>query len=153
MSVKPVIIDVRGVGEVRAKQLKELGINSVEDLAAAKEATLISIRGISPRIAAELTAAAAALLHTPLPKQSPGTKPKVKKEKNAGVAKSTKKDRNSKKKTTKKAAKAVADKLSKKAEKKSKKEAKQETKQESKKKAKKNKADGKPANKVKKSKK
>ena len=149
MSVKAVIMDVRGVGEVRAKQLKELGINSVEDLAAAKEATLISIRGVSPRIAAELTAAAAALLHTPLPKQLPVTKPKVKKDKNAGAAKSKKKDRQSDKKTTKKAAKAVADKQSKKAEKKSKKEAKQETKN----KAKKNQADGKPANKGKKVKK
>ncbi|WP_052748957.1 helix-hairpin-helix domain-containing protein [Arsukibacterium ikkense] len=145
MSVKPVIMDVRGVGEVRAKQLKELGINSVEDLAAANEATLISIRGVSPRIAAELTAAALALLHTPLPKQLPVTKPKVKKDKDAGAAKSNKKDRNSEKKTTKKAAKAVADKVSKKAEKKSRKEAKKE--------AKKNKADGKPANKGKKVKK
>ncbi|SNY41983.1 Helix-hairpin-helix domain-containing protein [Arsukibacterium tuosuense] len=117
MSVKAVIMDVRGVGEVRAKQLKDLGINSVEALAAAKEATLISIRGVSPRIAAELTAAAAALLHTPLPKQLPVTKPKVKKDKNAGAAKSKKKDRNSDKKTTKKAAIAVADKLSKKAKK------------------------------------
>jgi hypothetical protein len=142
MSAKRVIMDVRGAGEARAKQLKDLGISSVEALAASTEATLLSIRGVSPRIAAELTAAALALLHTPLPnvtsqtvsdpsddkialpKQLPVTKPKVKKDKDAGAAKSKKKDRKNEKKTTKKAAKAVADKVSKKAEKKSKKEAK-----------------------------
>ncbi|WP_340681132.1 helix-hairpin-helix domain-containing protein [Paraglaciecola sp.] len=162
MSVKRVIMDVRGVGEARAKQLKDLGINSVEALAAASEATLLTIRGVSPRIAAELTAAALALLDTrlpdvasqtvsdlnddkidniTLPKQLSVTQPKVKKGKDTGVAKSKKKDRKSKKKTTKKAAKTVADKASKKAEKKSKKEAKT------------NKGDGKIAKKGKKSKK
>lgn len=145
MSAKRVIMDVRGVGEARAKQLKDLGINSVEALAASTEATLLTIRGVSPRIAAELTAAALALLHTPLPdvtsqtvsdpnddkidkialaKQLPMTQPKVKKDKDAGAAKSKKNDRKSEKKNTKKAAKAVADKASKKAEKKSKKKAK-----------------------------
>ncbi|MEP7706631.1 helix-hairpin-helix domain-containing protein [Paraglaciecola sp. 25GB23A] len=143
MSTKRVIMDVRGVGEARAKQLKDLGINSVEALAAASEATLVNIRGVSPRIAAELTAAALTLLDTPLPnvasqtvsdlnddkidniallKQLPLTQPKVKKDKNAGTDKSKKKDRKSEKKSTKKAAKAMADKASKKAEKRSKKE-------------------------------
>lgn len=52
MSAKRVIMDVRGVGDARAKQLKDLGINSVEALAASTEASLLTIRGVSPRIAA-----------------------------------------------------------------------------------------------------
>lgn len=56
------LVTIKGIAEKRASELKKIGINSVEDLAAASPKTINKLKGISPAVAKKLIAAAKELI-------------------------------------------------------------------------------------------
>jgi len=60
------LTDIRGIGQARAKQLAEIGIDSVEKLSIATPASIARIKFITPAVASQLVEQAKDLLRGPV---------------------------------------------------------------------------------------
>jgi len=60
------LTDIRGIGQARAKQLAEIGIDSVEKLSIATPASIAKIKFITPAVASQLVEQAKDLLRRPV---------------------------------------------------------------------------------------